>query len=69
MLMKVLKESLSKIDCLLLAAATFIFLTTPDYSNLTTDDKIYLGVFAIWIIMLAVRIFIKYRNEGARNNE
>ncbi len=62
-LFEIIKQSLSKIDCLLIVAALFIF-STLDYSNLSLDDKIYLGVFGIWMVMLAVRIFITYKNGG-----
>lgn len=63
----VLKKSVSIFDCLIIAAAVFMFFNM-DYDNLRISDKIYIAVFGIWILMLFVRIFIVYKNDGGKND-
>ena len=61
-MLKVIQKSLGKLDYVLLIAAVFLF-THFDYSNLATSDIIYIVTFALWFVMLAVRIFIVFKNE------
>jgi len=61
-LVEIIKKSLSVLDYLIIVAACFL-LTHLDYANLTLTDKFYLVTFVIWFAMLAVRIFILYKNE------
>lgn len=65
-MLDVLKKSISILDALILAVAAFMFFNL-DYENLSTSDKIYIGGFGLWTIMLCVRIFIIYKNDGGKN--
>lgn len=61
-MVEVIKKSLNLWDYFIIIAACFL-LTHLDYANLTLSDKFYLVTFVLWFIMLAVRIFIRYKNE------
>ena len=61
-LLKIIQKSLGKLDYVLLIAALILF-THFDYSNLVTSDIIYIVTFALWFVMLLVRIFIVFKNE------
>lgn len=64
-MLEVLKKSLSILDALILAAAAFMFFSM-DYENLTTSDKIYIVGFGLWVIMLAIRVYIIFKNDGGK---
>ncbi len=66
-MLDVLKKSISILDALILAIATFMFFNL-DYENLSTSDKIYIAGFGLWTIMLCIRIFIIYKNDGGKND-
>ena len=62
---EVLKKSLSLIDCLIIIAG-FYWIGNMTYEDFSTSGKIYIAVFAIWLIMLFIRIFIVYKNGGGK---
>jgi hypothetical protein len=61
----VLKKSVTILDCLILTTGVF-WIFNMDYENLGTSEKVYIGVFGLWILMLFVRIFIVYKNDGGK---
>ena len=65
-MLEVLKKSVSILDAFILIAAAFMFFGM-DYENLTTSEKIYIVGFGLWLIMLGIRIFIIYKNDGGKN--
>jgi len=62
-LLKILKQALRPMDCLIFVAAAILF-TQLDYSALTAVDIIYIATFAIWMVLLAIRIFLLYRKDS-----
>ena len=63
-MLKIIKDSLKLFDYFILLAAAIMF-SNFDYGNLSIVDKIYIVSFVIWIVLLAVRIYII--NQGGRN--
>jgi hypothetical protein len=61
----VLKKSVSILDCLILMTGVF-WIFNMDYENMGTSEKVYIAVFGLWILMLFVRIFIVYKNDGGQ---
>ena len=47
-------------DCLIFVAAVILF-TQMNYAELTTIDIVYIATFAIWMVLLAIRIFLLAR--------
>ncbi|MBQ7704648.1 MAG: hypothetical protein IJT73_04355 [Selenomonadaceae bacterium] len=66
-MLEVLKKSLNILDVLILAVAAYVFFNF-DYENLSTSDKIYIVGFGLWVIMLVIRIYIIYKNNGGKDD-
>jgi len=64
-MLDVLKKSVTLMDCLIIAAGAF-WLVQMDFANMGGTEKIYIAVFGLWILMLFVRIYIVYKNEGGK---
>ena len=64
-MLEVLKKSVGILDGLILVMAVFMF-SHLDYDNLSTSDKIYIVGFGLWVIMLVIRVFIIYKNNGGK---
>ena len=62
-LLELLKKNLGKSDYVILIIAVFMF-SHLDYENLDTVEIIYVVSFGLWVVLLGVRIFILYKNEG-----
>ena len=62
-MLEIIKKTLGTFDYLILIAAFYMF-SHFDYSNLDTVEIIYIVSFVLWIVMVTVRIFILYKNEG-----
>lgn len=60
-LFEVLKKAVSVVDVIIIVAATFL-LSHYDFGNLTTANKIFLGAFVLWVLMLFIRIYIVYKD-------
>ena len=65
-MISILKKNLNFLDWVILALAIFMF-ARMDYANLSTVNIIYIVSFGLWLIMLAVRIFIIYKNGGGKS--
>ena len=59
---EIIKKSLNILDYLIIMAAFWVF-SHIDFANLSWSNIFYLVTFVLWFGMLAVRIFIMYRNE------
>ena len=64
-MLEILKNELKIFDYFVLIAAVFMF-SHIDFANLDTVEIVYLVTFVLWFIMLAVRIFILYKNGGRK---
>ena len=60
-LFEVLKKAVSVVDMMIILLAG-VLLLHYDFDNLTTANKIFLGAFAVWLIMLFIRIYVVYKN-------
>ena len=60
-----LKRFMTITDAVILALAAYLFCTF-DYGNLSTMNIIYIVVFALWLVMFFVRIFITRKNGGQK---
>lgn len=60
-----LKRFMTVTDVVILALATYLFLTF-DYGNLSTMNIIYIVVFGLWLVMFFVRMFIAHKNGGQK---
>ena len=59
-MLEILKQALRPMDCLIFVAAVILF-TQMNYAELTTIDIVYIATFAIWMVLLAIRIFLLAR--------
>ena len=64
-MLEILKKELKIFDYFILIAAVYMF-SHLDFSNLDTVQIVYLVTFVLWFIMLAVRVFILYKNGGKK---
>ena len=64
-MLELLKKNLGKSDYVILIIAVFMF-SHLDYENLDTVEIIYVVSFGLWVVLLGVRIFILYKNEGKK---
>lgn len=64
-MLEILKKELKLFDYFILIAAVYMF-SNLDFANLDIVQIIYLVTFVLWFIMLAVRVFILYKNEGQK---
>lgn len=64
-MLEILKKELKIFDYFILVAAVYMF-SHLDFSNLDTVQIVYLVTFVLWFIMLAVRVFILYKNGGKK---
>ena len=64
-MLDVLKKSVTLMDCLIIGAG-FFWLVQMDFANLGDSEKVYIVIFGIWILMLAIRIYIVYKNSGGK---
>lgn len=64
-MLELLKKAMNIFDLLIMAAAAFLLMRF-DYSNLSTSDIVYIVVFALWVVMLLVRIYIVYKTGGKK---
>jgi len=64
-MLEILKNELKLFDYFILIAAVFMF-SRLDFANLDIVQIVYVVTFVLWFIMLAVRIFILYKNGGKK---
>ena len=64
-MVEVLKKSVKLMDWLIIAAGVF-WLGNMDFENLGTSEMAYIAVFALWILMLFIRVYIIYKNDGGK---
>ena len=62
---EIIKNELKIFDYFIIIAAFYMF-SHLDFSNLDTVQIVYIVTFVLWFIMLAVRVFILYKNEGKK---
>lgn len=60
-LFEVLKKAVSVVDVVIIVAAV-VLLSHYDFDNLTTANKIFLGAFVLWVMMLCIRVYIVYKD-------
>lgn len=58
-----LRKAVKPMDILIAAVGLYLLLFTIDYSNMSTLDIVYLVCFGIWFVMLAVRIYIYWKDK------
>ncbi len=61
-MIELFKKAMRPLDLLIFVAAFFLFYTM-DYDNLGTVEKIYIGTFVIWFLLLLVRLWLLYRKD------
>ena len=64
-MLEIIKSELKVFDYLIIIAAFYMF-SNFDYNNLDTVQIVYIVTFVLWFIMLAVRVFILYKNGGKK---
>ncbi len=62
-MLEFLKKSLGFSDYLILAIAIFMFGFQIDFANMDWIQIIYAVSFGLWLVLLLVRLRIKYQNE------
>jgi len=62
---EIIKNELKIFDYFIIIAAFYMF-SHLDFANLDTVQIVYIVTFVLWFIMLAVRVFILYKNEGKK---
>ena len=62
---EIIKKELKVFDYLIIIAAFYMF-SKLDFANLDMVEIVYLVTFVLWFIMLAVRVFIIYKNGGKK---
>ena len=62
---EIIKKELKVFDYLIIIAAFYMF-SRLDFANLDIVQIVYVVTFVLWFIMLAVRVFIIYKNGGKK---
>ena len=62
---EIIKNELKIFDYFIIIAAFYMF-SHLDFANLDTVQIVYIVTFVLWFIMLAVRVFILYKNGGKK---
>ena len=62
---EIIKKELKVFDYLIIIAAFYMF-SRLDFANLDIVQIVYVVTFVLWFIMLAVRVFILYKNGGKK---
>ena len=58
-----LKKAIKPIDVLIALAGIYLLAFKIDYQNMDTLDKVYLGCFGFWFLLLGIRCRIYWKGQ------